>query len=567
MRFTKYSNAVLIAAAALPFVACFETTQSCEDLANCAGSKSGGTGGTSAGAGHSGSGGAAAQGGGGETGAAGANAGSSNTAGKSGAGNTAGTGGTGGTPATGGGAGEAGGGGEGGLGGAGAGTPQCDPTKTPSEDTCVITEDYGVFVSGAGDDIDGNGSRSRPYATLAKAISKAKSSGKRLYACADGGSYAETLDLGATVSGLELYGGFACDGWTYSTNAKSRIAGGTPLGLHIENVTALHLEDFQIEAADATDAGGSSVGVFVVSSTDVVFRRVNVSAGKGKDGSDGTLDTFTYQPQSALNGNSESTTTPGTGGAEKACACQGTLMSIGGTGGPPASGGLGGGKGLPNNGAGQPGSPDNNDCGNGGSGHNGAAAPSAAAGPGATTLGTLSSSGWLPADGGDGAQGAPGQGGGGGASFNLLGHGGGGGCGGCGGNGANGGHGGGASIALLVVDSTIDIASSTLTSSNAGSGGSGRAGQPGQQEAGAGGVAVSNLNSCTGGAGGFGADGGASGGGAGGISVGILWSGDTAPVQNDLTFSHGTRGTKGVGGDPGVNDGINGEATDVKQAQ
>jgi hypothetical protein len=78
---------------------------------------------------------------------------------------------------------------------------------------------------------------------------------------------------------------------------------------------------------------------------------------------------------------------------------------------------------------------------------------------------------------------------------------------------------------------------------------------------------VNTANSCPGGTGGFGADGGASGGGAGGICVGILWSGDTAPVQNDLTFSHGKAGTKGVGGDPGVNDGIIGEATDVKQAQ
>jgi hypothetical protein len=512
---------------------------------------------------------AAAHGDGGKTGAAGASAGSSksgagNNAGKSGVGNNAGTGntagtvGTGGTRATGGGAGEAGGGGEGGLGG--AGPTECDPTKTPSEDTCVINEDYGVFVSPSGDDVDGNGSRSKPYATIAKTIGKAKMSGKRVYACADGGSYSEILDIDATVSGVELYGGFTCHRWTYSTNAKSRIASGTPLGLHIENVTALHLEDFQIEAADATDAGGSSVGVFVVSSTDVVFRRVDVNAGKGKDGSDGTRKDFVFPARADLDGNSA---TSGTQGLAKVCSCPDSAVTSGGGGGRASLGKQSGGIGTPNFGGGQGGDSLAPSCSMGGGGSNGANALAGTSAPGALMLGTLTSSGWTPASGTDGTSGLPGQGGGGGAS-SASGGGGGGGSGSCGGAAGKSGQGGGASIALAAFSSTVTVDDCELDSSDAGKGGNGIAGQNAQTQAGFAGNGT--MGGCSGGAGGLGAAGTASGGGAGGISVGILWSGSSAPVQNDLTFSHGTRGTKGVGGDPGVNDGISGEAADVKQA-
>jgi hypothetical protein len=57
--------------------------------------------------------------------------------------------------------------------------------------------------------------------------------------------------------------------------------------------------------------------------------------------------------------------------------------------------------------------------------------------------------------------------------------------------------------------------------------------------------------------------GGASGGGAGGISAGIVWTGDEAPAQADVLIEIGTEGDGGLGGEPGVNDGIDGVAQTV----
>jgi hypothetical protein len=568
IRFNKFTRAVALGAVALPFVGCFDTDQTCEDLGTCSGGIAAGAGGgTSGGAGRAGAGGAAAHGGqGGETGAAGATGGASNAGGKSGAGGKGGSGagkggtGTGGTGA--GAAGEAGNGGEGGPGGAGTGSAPCDPTKTPDEDSCVIDEDYGVFVSPTGSDTAGTGSRAKPFATLTKAIDQATSTAKRVYACADAGTYQETLDLDSTTSGLALYGGFACADWSYSTSTRSRLSSPAALALHVSNVTGLLIEDFRIDAADATAPGESSVGVFVANSTGVVIGRTMITAGKGGDGADGTLDAFTYQAQSALDGNSESPATMG--GAEKVCSCQTALMSLGGIGGAPVQGGQNGSAGFPNYGGGQAGTPGS--CASGGAGFDGANAPTLSPGPGATTLGSLDATGWTPSPGQDGQTGQPGQGGGGGASRNASGHGGGGGCGGCGGNGGSSSQGGGASIALLVVDSELTIETGTLSAADGGKGGDGHGGQPAQMDAGVGGSVVNAFNSCPGGNGGLGADGSSSGGAAGGVSIGILWKGNTAPSESGLTITTGTAGSKGLGGDPGVNDGIDGTAQDSFEA-
>ena len=41
----------------------------------------------------------------------------------------------------------------------------CDPSKSPSEEACVVAEAYGIFVSPAGSD-GSAGTRSAPLATL-----------------------------------------------------------------------------------------------------------------------------------------------------------------------------------------------------------------------------------------------------------------------------------------------------------------------------------------------------------------------------------------------------------------
>ncbi len=487
---------------------------------------------------------------GGEAGDNGATGGG--TGGISGAsgGGTAGDGGAGGISGT---SGEAGGG------GAGGGEPPCDPSTSPSEDTCVIHEDYGVFVSPDGDDDSGDGTRSAPYATIGKGVEEASASGKRVYACADGGRYRETIALDESANDLELFGGFACADWNYGTSARSRVTSSNPLALRVENVSGLRIEDFTFEAADATAPGESSIGALIVNATSVLLRRVEIQAGSGSMGTSGTLTEFPYLAQSTLDGNSGVS-----GGAEKLCACQTGLESVGGAGGPPAMSGQAGSRGLPDHGAGQAGTPDNADCGNGGSGRNGAAAPNAPAAPGATTPGSIASTtGWTPSSGTNGSVGAPGQGGGGGASLNGTGRGGSGGCGGCGGNGGKGGQGGGASIAVLAFSSELVLDACTIVAGDGGDGGGGSPGQAGQQDVGGGGGVLTTLNACPGGNGGRGASGGAGGGGAGGISVGILWSGDAAPVRQSGTIVTGIAGAKGIGGDPGNNDGVGGVAQQV----
>jgi len=116
-----------------------------------------------------------------------------------------------------------------------------------------------------------------------------------------------------------------------------------------------------------------------------------------------------------------------------------------------------------------------------------------------------------------------------------------------------------------VFESELIVEDSALVAADAGGGGSGTVGQVGQTEVGARGNAV-DVDACVGGAGGLGGKGGTSGGGAGGISVGVLWSGELEPTLTDNEFTLGEAGAIGLGGDPGVNDGIVGLAQEVLEA-
>ena len=423
----------------------------------------------------------------------------------------------------------------------------------------MIDEEYGVFVSPDGDDDSGDGSRANPYATIAKGIEEAAASEKRVYACADGGVYDESVTIDDAASGLEMFGGFSCDDWSYSETAKSRVASPTALALHIDGVTGVRIEDFAFEAADATMPGESSIGAFVANATNIVFRRLKIEAGLGMNGANSSREDFAFPNRASLDGNDAS---GGTGAMPKVCDCQGGTQSIGGVGGTVPN--QGGGTGAPDHaGPGGEGGTSGLTCVEG-VGRNGANAPSARPALGAATRGILAESGWIATAGTDAVHGPPGQGGGGGASALLVtaGGGGGGGCGGCGGAGGKGGQGGGASIAVVSFESTVVIEDSELTARDAGAGGDGIGGQLGQMESGFGGDGA--IGACDGGAGGFGGKGGASGGGAGGISVGILWSGDNAPTVNDDTMlSFGIAGSGGTGGEVGVNDGVAGVADEV----
>ncbi len=90
----------------------------------------------------------------------------------------------------------------GGTNGADGGAPTC--SGDPSADSCAISNQYGVFVSPNGSDITGDGTQGNQFQTLATALVEAKSRNLAVYACADTGSYVETLLIDAGLDGTRV---------------------------------------------------------------------------------------------------------------------------------------------------------------------------------------------------------------------------------------------------------------------------------------------------------------------------------------------------------------------------
>jgi hypothetical protein len=456
----------------------------------------------------------------------------------------------------------------------------------------VIDEAYGVFVSPTGNDSE-DGTRAKPYRTLAKAFTEAVGTGKRVYACGDGGTFPETITIGASLDGLSVFGGFHCSDWSYDTAMKSKVASADATAWKVSELTkGLTVEDVEITAADASTPGGSSIGMLVSGSDNVHLRRVKITAGKGTSGADGTGTTdLAATGALGLAGTAacKSATLENPGGAAVESQCLATASgSKGGRGGDggknDSSAGSGDpgqifvtGKGLGGGGETNPGW----DCNTGG-GTVGANGTAGTPGTGASTAGTLSAAGFAPSAGKDGGPGSVAQGGGGGGGAKAPAScpgpdpkpprsgasGGGGGGGGCGGKGGTGGKSGGASFALVSVDSSVTVDDSELVAQSAGKGGKGGVaqpgglgGDPGKQAPGAAGA----LASCDGGRGGQGGNGGPGGGGAGGPSVGIAYVG-TAPTQTNVTIqvaAFASGGADGSGSTTGAGAGTAGIAAKV----
>ncbi|MFO0676919.1 MAG: hypothetical protein U0169_10310 [Polyangiaceae bacterium] len=421
----------------------------------------------------------------------------------------------------------------------------CEPS--PKDDASVIEDRCGTFVVPAakgGDDTTGDGTRAKPYATLAKAVARAKVTRKRVYACS--ATYPEAV----VVEGesVDIFGGFVCPGeasaWTYGTGKSTLEPTTVGIGLTVRSVTKMRVEDVAVRVKDGTAEAPTSMAVFVALSSDVAFRRVDFVAGQGAPGKDGVTRT-NHDGGVAPAGND---TNGAMGGAAKTCAC-GTTSSIGGKGGdavPTPQDGLAGSStpSVPDAGAtGQGGRVVGGTvCSNGDEGGRGQAPVAAQA----ATSGTLSAGGWMPSPPPGGHVGNPGQGGGGGAASvsNAFG-GAGGGCGGCGGGLGEGGTSGGSSFALGIFASTaVSLGTSSLKAGPGGPGGNGGNGQGGQ----AGGTTGTKSGAaCFGGFGGPGSGGGGGGGGAGGHSAALIHSGE-APSLLDTVLTRGTGGGKGGGG-------------------
>src|SRR6188768_581672 len=429
--------------------------------------------------------------------------------------------------------------------GSGGAAPMCDGSLSPDVDDCVISDEYGVFVSPTGDDATADGTQGKPYATLTKAL--ANGAKKRVYVCAADYVEPATIEIADRVS---IYGGFSCDegNWKYDSSFPAHLLPQSAVGATITDASVgVTLEDVRIDAQNAADdgSGASSFGLAIIRSKNVALKRVEIRAGKGglgAKGADGATGVDGVASGPDQNGAAGSCTPTGTskrgpdpvplqcgsqgGGGGDAQVGTSYASSQDGRGGfqvVPSNGGKGGDMPKKPGANGQPGDI-------GPQGDTGVAAP---------PVGAFSANGYAVASGGNGTPGKPGQGGGGGGASlgtaTCMGAtGGAGGLGGCGGDSGIGGTGGGASVALLSWQSKVLIDSCTLTAVSGGAGGDGGKGHAGGagKAGGTGGTGdgVTFGSGGDGGRGGFGGAGGNGAGGSGGPSISLVYDG-TAPTQ------------------------------------
>ncbi len=463
-------------------------------------------------------------------------------------------------------------------GGGGTGSSQGkDPGCVPTILTSTVHKDCGVFVSSSqGDDgNDGDGSQTKPYATIGKALGAAKD--RRIYLCAE--TFTEAVHLNADAT---IYGGLDCASaeWKWNSATKkteiSPEAGQVPLVL--DPGVAARVENVALRAKDAVEAGGSSIAIIATPGAELELTRCDVEAGAAKDGAAG--ENFAMSAAGGTTGDpgAEACTAaivvPGAGVTNACDEVDLNDNSISGAGGigQEAIGGDGS--------KGSPGTTDNRGlgedaaaCTNGTPGEDGTPGTS---GAGAQGTGSITAQGYAGRPGDPGDKGKPGQGGGGGGGAkggtgvgkcpNMAStggaSGGSGGSGGCAGAGGKGGQAGGASIGIISLDATLIFDEVKISVGNGGNGGDGGTAQLGGI-GGSGGLGGSNgsasalKDACSGGPGGTGGAGGRGGGGLGGHSIGIANSGEP-PSTEGVTITIGTSGQGGAGkggngsGAPGI---------------
>src|SRR5580698_8051928 len=187
----------------------------------------------------------------------------------------------------------------------------CDPTKTPAQDPCVISDTDGVFVSPNGH-LVATGKMADPFLRVGDAIAAATGHSDRVLACA--GNYDEALILGSSpgqeagaagvqdaeseaaqeeasfTGGVTVFGGLDCtNGWKY-TGAKAVLAPTTRgTALTVKGLmVGLTFVDFGFHSIAATQSGESSIAVFASDSPapGLVLIRCDIQAGAGQPGTD-----------------------------------------------------------------------------------------------------------------------------------------------------------------------------------------------------------------------------------------------------------------------------------------
>jgi len=457
----------------------------------------------------------------------------------------------------------------------------CDLSRSPSENPCIVSNAYAVFVAPSGSD-SAQGTREKPLKSIAAAVALAGAAraGKVVIACS--ATYYEALSL---RTGVRLYGGFGCPEtdapWSYHGSPLTRVAPSAPgPALSVRGVANdVVIEDFEFRARDASEIAASSIAAVVVDSTSVVLRRSSIVAGKGGRGADGSNGSqghdgvVALEAQRGVNAecNDRYVRHLVLGGRWPDASDCGALGGNGGDAqknapGTRATGGLPMTHVVPpglDNAGSFPVPGDSNLA--AGYGLSGAVGDSGLAGIASPQDGSFDDAGYAPAPpGGAGSDGFPGQGGGGGGASSAEGlgwcvgaSGGAGGMGGCGGKAGTGGASGGASVGLLSWDSDVTLEHCELVANDGGDGGAGgNGGAGGRGQAGAsGGAALKEASSDVvkvgsggpGGPGGNGGIGGPGAGGNGGPSYALVYSG-IAPVNAKSVLDAGKGGKGGLGG-------------------
>jgi hypothetical protein len=293
----------------------------------------------------------------------------------------------------------------------------------------IARQNGAVWVSPAGSD-DSPGTREEPMATIQAAIDAAAGRNSDVYIAE--GTWNESVTARRDVS---LYGGYRTGSWLREVgSARSRLIGASP-ALSILNAGDVTVDGLEIESADATGAGLSSVAVLISNTRARVYDSV-LRAGAGASGRNGVAGGAGGNGPSGSNGASQGScfsSHPG-GNGGNAVYDGGKGGSGGAFGGSNGSGGQGPAGGSAGKGGAFSASRINAGA-SGGSGGNGG---SGGSGSGGNGFGSLEGAEYLPASGstgGSGASGSGGGGGGGGMGQSVV-------CGAGGGGGGAGGYGG-----------------------------------------------------------------------------------------------------------------------------
>jgi hypothetical protein len=447
-----------------------------------------------------------------------------------------------------------------------SGCNKSSPTAPKAQGVAGVSDSPGnYFVDATSGDDANSGSQTSPFQSIQKAIDVAAVGNTQADIYVAYGTYAGSIVL---RSRMNLHGGYSPSTWVRSLTADSTVVSGGPTAITGSDADSLSIDGFTIRSADATAAGGASIGIHLKGGSQGVRIAENrIFAGQGKVGSSGSWGLDGLDVTGSGSKGVDGGGCPNDGGGGQGS----TIGSKGGGGGNGSlfNGGTGGGGSGPGGGGGGAGGvvglTSSSPADHGADGNPGSTGGNGTKG---SSFGAFSSGSYVPAAGlvgGNGGNGGGGGGGGAGAGTGLIcgPGGGGGGAGGGGGKGGGGGAGGGGSFGVLLVQgSTGALENNVIVANNGGNGGVGARGGFGGTSGGSGArgaVGTDFLGARTstagiGGEGGGGGNGGYGGGGGGGPSIGILEDTASTFTRAGNQVSVGSAGTGGFSsGNPGDN--------------